>query len=183
MSKADKPKGPTEAEITREVNDAARYILQMQSRKKFRSGEDCFYDRESLLAKLDSMFTQVDTVYKQTMEMVKLFAQGELNAFLEIERQVVNANSSLSEAWAQLKRANEEFRDFHPAGTKALNAQHSAARLAHAIVGKSAPRRTAEVARRIMVKLDIQCSKEALTIWIREAREEDKKRAKGIWPT
>jgi hypothetical protein len=34
-----------------------------------------------------------------------------------------------------------------------------------------------------MVKLDIQCSKEALTIWIREAREEDKKRAKGIWPT
>lgn len=172
----------TEAEIALEVNDCARHIIEKQRRELASSGKDGFYDRDAFLAKLDTMLTRIDGAQKQAIKLAEIFAQGKLDAFLDVEHRVLNATTALSEAWAQVRCAEIEFRARHPGATKAMEAQQDAAQLAHSFMGVWAPRRTAEVARKIMDKAGIECSDEALKKWIRRARQEDEKRAKGIWP-
>ena len=172
----------TEAEISEAVKAGARHIKDMQQHQEWKHGKDCFYDREAFLEKLDTMLTKIDSAQKQTGKAYQLFTDGKLDAFLDVEHRVIKAASLLSEAWAEIRCAEIEFRVRHPGATKAMESQQTAARLAHACMGAWAPRRTKEVARRIMDKAGIECSDEALKKWIRRERDEEENRAKGIWP-
>lgn len=178
----------TESELDDWVRGCAKYLTEKGLRDRIMRRPSVnsldahpdrhlsFHDYEGFMAELRQVCDDLLAVESRLEKLTAHFQLGEMIPFDDVEPRMNRAFELAVSARLEISGAMLETTSRHPPGTKAMNLQQTAVKLAHAAVGETQPRRVREVAKRIMTGAHL-AEPDARTIsnWIKALKAENGK--------
>ena len=158
--------------IREEMKNAEKQIseTELENAGKRASSQ---HDYQGFMSELDSSLREIQAAMDRVHDLDTHFAFDRLIPFDRVSNRVTKAGALLSEAWAEIRCSQVELMATTRTNTRGLDLHKYAVRLAYALVGRTAPRRTREIARRIMDKAGLNPPDEkSLSNWIKEIKAE-----------
>ena len=161
------PQGDTKKRVARLV----QYILEKQERDAMLC--DSFHDKTGLAAELDSIVSDLNRANERLMALYSHFEMGRLEPFSNLQKKVFDCRDAAMQAWVQARCVQQELAIGHPQGTRSLDLQRSAVRLAVADFDNVGRGQSRARAKEIMHKAGLPGPDEStITKWIKEFRDQ-----------
>lgn len=167
------------------IHDCAAYILSCEADRRLyeRPSNESLeghpdkrmshHDFDGFVAELQAAAKGLEVAGKHLRQLRSHFSKGSLQPFDSVAALVEDAGKLSAQAAALVENAERATRDIHPPRSRELAAQKTAVRLAYAATHVKHPRKTREIARRILECAGLaEPDEKSLTNWLRELRKD-----------
>lgn len=156
----------------RRLRDAVMQRPSIDSLEKNPGKVFCHHDFAGFVLELREVQADLKRADDRLQRLRAHFDLGKMIPFDELSPLVDRVREHTVQAWIELTDVLAVANGQHPQRTRAMTLQESVVALADAMVGETEPKRTREIARRIMVDAGLAAPTErTISNWLRELKK------------